>query len=145
MSEATRFGGPVILDTCAWIWLVDGHARLLRSSHREDIEAAALEGRLLLSPISKWEVATKVAKGKMALSLPVLEWIREGKGRSRIRDAPLSDEIAVESANLPEELGGDPADRLVVATARVLGGAIVTGDQRIVAYGRQRLVRVWRV
>jgi PIN domain nuclease of toxin-antitoxin system len=93
-----------------------------------------------------WEVATKAAKRRLTLSLPVGEWIHQGKQQARIGDAPMSAAIAIESAALPGGgLHGDPADRLVVATARVLGAALVTSDDKIISYGAAGFVKVWAI
>ena len=137
--------GPVLLDTCAWIWLVDGHESMAKAPCLPSVEAAAQDGRLLLAPISMWEVATKAAKGRLTLSLPVNEWIHQGRRLARLIDAPMSAEIAIESAALPGLFHGDPADRLVVATGRVLNAAIVTGDEKILAYALDGFIKAWRV
>jgi PIN domain nuclease of toxin-antitoxin system len=139
------WNGPVLLDTCAWIWLVDGHASMAKATCLPAIEAAARGGRLLLAPISMWEVATKAAKGRLTLSLPVNEWIHQSRRLARLIDAPMSAEIAIESAALPGAFHGDPADRLVVATGRVLNAAIVTGDEKILAYALNGFIKAWRV
>ena len=135
--------GPVLLDTCAWTWLVDGHARMGKAVCRTAVEAAARDARLFLAPISMWEVATKAAKKKLALSLPAAEWIQRGKRRSCLLDAPFTADVAVESAALPGDFHGDPADRLIVASARILGAVLVTGDSAIIAYAKAGFVRVW--
>jgi PIN domain nuclease of toxin-antitoxin system len=143
-DDMSGWSGPVLLDTCAWIWLVDGHSKMGKASCLGAVEAAAREGRLVLAPISIWEVATKAAKGRLTLSMPVGEWIHQGKQQARIADAPMSAEIAIESAALPGGgFYGDPADRMVVATARVLGAALVTSDDKIISYGAAGFVKVW--
>jgi PIN domain nuclease of toxin-antitoxin system len=141
----THWHGPVLLDTCAWIWLVDGHPKMAKAPCLDAVEAAALDGRLYLAPISMWEVATKAAKGRLALSLPIREWINQGKRQARLLDAPFSSEIAVESTALPGDFHSDPADRLIVATARVLGAALVTGDAKIIDYEASGAIRVWEL
>lgn len=144
-EDLESWQGPVLLDTCAWIWLVDGHTNMAMAPCLPGVEAAARDGRLILAPISMWEVATKVAKGRLTLSLPVNEWIHQGKRLARLIDAPMSAEIAIESAALPGSFHGDPADRLVVATGRVLSAAIVTGDKNILAYARNGFAKAWKV
>jgi PIN domain nuclease of toxin-antitoxin system len=144
-EDFAAWHGPVLLDTCAWIWLIDGHISMAKAPYLPSIEAAARDSRLLLAPISMWEVATKVANGRLTLSLPVNEWIHQGKRLARLIDAPMTAEIAVESAALPGAFHGDPADRLIVATARVLNAAIVTGDEKILAYALNGFIKAWRV
>jgi PIN domain nuclease of toxin-antitoxin system len=144
-GDFASWRGPVLLDTCAWIWLVDGHANMAKAPCLAAVEAAARDGRLVLAPISMWEVATKAAKGRLTLSLPVGEWIHQGKRQARLVDAPMSAEIAIESAALPGSFHGDPADRLVVATGRVLGAVIVTSDKKIADYSLEGFVKVWEI
>ena len=142
-NDSVPNAGPILLDTCAWLWLANGHERIANSRYRQEIENAGHEGRLFLAPISMWEVAMKVSKGKLALSSPTAEWIQNSKKRSRIQDAPLSVEVAVDSVELPGSFHQDPADRLIVATARHIGATLVTGDHAIVAYGKTGSLKVW--
>jgi PIN domain nuclease of toxin-antitoxin system len=144
-TETTPDGALVLLDTCAWLWLANGHERFVNASCRGDVEAAGRDGRLFLAPISMWEVAMKVAKGKLALSSPTLEWIQHSKRRSRIQDAPMAAEVAVDSATLPGSFHADPADRLVIATARYLDAHLVTGDKAIADYAQGGFVKVWKL
>ncbi len=145
MTEAATEGPVVLLDTCAWIWLTTGHERFTSAACLHDVEAAGLSGRLFLSPISMWELAMKVAKGKLALSTPTLEWIQQSKRRSRISDAPMRAETVVDSTVLPGDFHNDPADRLIIATARSLDAHLVTGDKSIIAYARGGFVKVWKL
>ena len=87
----------------------------------------------------------KVAKGKLALSTPTLEWIQQSKRRSRISDAPMRAETVVDSTVLPGDFHNDPADRLIIATARSLDAHLVTGDKSIIAYARGGFVKVWKL
>ncbi len=87
----------------------------------------------------------KAAKGKLALASPTLEWIHLSKRRSRIQDAPITAEIAVDSVSLPGSFHNDPADRLIVATARSLDAFLVTRDAAILTYAEGGFVKVWRL
>ncbi|MCX6110489.1 MAG: type II toxin-antitoxin system VapC family toxin [Proteobacteria bacterium] len=144
-DKAPGVGPIVLLDTCAWLWLAYGHDYFAKAACRPEVEAAGRDGRLLLAPISMWEVAMKAAKGKLALASPTLEWIQLSKRRSRIQDAPITAEIAVDSVSLPGSFHNDPADRLIVATARSLDAFLVTRDAAILAYAEGGFVKVWRL
>jgi PIN domain nuclease of toxin-antitoxin system len=103
---------------------------------RTSIEQAATAGRLWVSAISVWEVAMLAAKSHVVFSMDVHAWVRQALAAPGLRLAPLSPEIAVASASLPGEFPGDPADRILVATARALTARLVTADRAILEYGR---------
>lgn len=127
---------PLLLDTHVWIWLMDGAERELGRRALDAVAAASARGRVLVSAISVWEVAMLEAKGRLRFSLEVGEWVRRALAAPGLRLADLSPEIAVESSRLPGEVHGDPADRILMATARRLGAALVTRDARILEYAR---------
>lgn len=76
------------------------------------------------------------AKGRLRFDRDCREWVRAALALPGIALAPFTPEIAVESTRLPGEFGGDPADRILVATARLLGARLATRDRRILDYGR---------
>lgn len=80
-------------------------------------------------------------RGRLALPMDVRTWVEEALSKPGISVAPLTPEIAMESVNLPGELHGDPADRMLVATARMLGATLLTKDARLIRYSQQRHVR----
>lgn len=96
--------------------------------------AAEEHSGLAISAISLLEVAQAAASGRMELSLPPEEWMRIALGYPGVRLIPLSPEIVVEAYRLPEPFHRDPADRLIVATARVLDVPLATADGKILAY-----------
>lgn len=122
----------IILDTHIWIWWVDGNKRLSQD-HRQHIEANQVNG-LGISVISCWEVAKLVEVGRLGLSYPVKDWIRLALSQPGIRLLPLTPEIAIESTQLPDEFHRDPADQIIVATARILDCSLLTADSKIIAY-----------
>jgi PIN domain nuclease of toxin-antitoxin system len=124
--------GGLLLDTCAVIWVFGGVG--IDKAARAAVAEAAAEGRLHLSPISAWEIGMLVAKGRIALSLPTARWIERAFGYPGARIAALEPGLLVESSFLPESPPGDPADRIVIATARANGLRIVTRDRAILGY-----------
>jgi PIN domain nuclease of toxin-antitoxin system len=128
----------LLLDTHCWIWISDGRRDLFRPSSVQAIEEASQAGRLLLSVISVWELAMLESKGRLRLRKPRHEWVREALEAPGLSLVPLSPEIAVESTRLPGEFHGDPADRIIVATARSLSARLLTRDRRIILYARRR-------
>jgi PIN domain nuclease of toxin-antitoxin system len=87
-----------------------------------------------LSPISIWEALLLNAKGKIYLSLDLVEWLAESTAGTR--EAPLTHEIALLAQQLP--LHGDPADRFLAATAKFLDLTLVTADERLLGLGNIR-------
>jgi PIN domain nuclease of toxin-antitoxin system len=133
-------GGYLLLDTHYWIWLQFGTPNRLTQAERLAVDQAGALGTLLISAMSIWEVAMLASKGKLELHAPVNAWIRNALAMPGLSLAPLSPEIAVESCNLPPPFHGDPADRIIVATARIMGAKLLTHDEKIVKYGRKRHV-----
>ena len=129
----------LLLDTCVWIWDRTERKRLSPAARRA-IDAAARRDELHLAVISCWEVAKLVEKGRLRLSLPVRDWVEAALARSGLSVIPLSPAIAVESTELPGGFAGDPADQIIVATARRHGLTIVTPDRRMRDYGSARTV-----
>jgi PIN domain nuclease of toxin-antitoxin system len=123
----------VVLDTCAWVWYVAGDPRLSRRA-REAIGARPDVDSLVVSVFSCWEVAKLVEKGKLGFSLPLREWIQAACRQPGVTLQELTPDICVDSTQLPGHFHGDPADQLLVATARRLNLPIVTSDQRIRDY-----------
>jgi PIN domain nuclease of toxin-antitoxin system len=125
----------VLLDTHALVWLVVGDGQL-RLAVRRRIETAAQQQQLWVSAITPWEIGMLVAKGRLVLDRDVMDWLQAALSLPGIRVAPLEPALAVASTRLPGELHGDPADRLIVATARHLGATLVTADAALLAYGQ---------
>lgn len=87
-----------------------------------------------ISAISCWEVAKLVERGRLTLPRPVDEWLSLALGYPGVRLVGLSPEIVVASTQLPGEFHKDPADQIIVATARVHDCPLVTSDEKIAAY-----------
>jgi PIN domain nuclease of toxin-antitoxin system len=122
---------PLLLDTHYWIWLQSGTPGQITTRLRNSIEEAAAAGRLLLSVISVWELALLEAKGRIELTFSCEEWVRSALATPGLILAPLTPEIAIESTRLPEPFHGDPADRIIVATARRMGARLATRDVKM--------------
>jgi PIN domain nuclease of toxin-antitoxin system len=122
-----------LLDTHAWVWWVTDDRRLsARAKSRIGTSMAAQD--LWLSLISVWEVAKKVEKQQLVLDRPLDQWLDEAVSRPGLGLWELTRSILVQSCQLPEPFHGDPADQIIVATARQRGATLVTRDQRIRQY-----------
>jgi PIN domain nuclease of toxin-antitoxin system len=121
-----------LLDTHAILWL-DAGAPIAQAA-LDTIEMARFSGGVLVSPVSAWEIGTLVRKGRIALDSDPVSWIHRFLGQAGVRLIPLTVEAAAGSSFLPEPFHGDPADRMLVATARQLGVPLVTRDRKIIDY-----------
>jgi PIN domain nuclease of toxin-antitoxin system len=120
-----------LLDTHALVWWVDGSKKLAREQSRAT-ERAASTGALFLSEISFWEIAMLVEAGKLTLREPLDEWLERAAAAPAVQRIGITPTIAREVASLNTTRNWDPADRIIVATARVLGARLVTSDSRII-------------
>lgn len=120
----------VVLDTNALIFDALEPARLSRKA-RALIERAQAEGALCCADISLWEIAMLVAKGRLAPGTGALEFIKLVLAARSVTVLPVTAEIADLSTSLPERVSGDPADRLIAATAIHHRATLVTADQNL--------------
>jgi PIN domain nuclease of toxin-antitoxin system len=140
--EAATSPGPFVLDTHVWIWVMEGAKTELSGATVSRIEEAGGRSELAVAAISVWEVAMLEAKGRITLSRSIDDWVNAALTAPGIRLVELTPEIALESTRLPGEPQGDPADRMIMATARVLGATLITRDRQILAYGSRGHIRV---
>ena len=133
---------PLLLDTHIWIWLLNGDEPLRSSAALFHIEEAVPPALIRVSAISVWEIGMLESKGRISLPTSCETWVDQALAAPGIDLVPLSPEIALASSRLPGEFHGDPADRMLVATARVLDADLVTKDQKIVEYGKSGFVSV---
>ena len=129
----------ILLDTHIGVWLVSD-AQQLRPRQRELLSQYGAAG-LGVSIISCWEVAKLVEKGRLTLLQPVGEWIAAALARPHITLLSLTPEIAVDATQLPTGFHSDPADQLIVATARILGISLLTADAKILNYAHDSLLK----
>lgn len=128
-----------VLDTHAWLWWVTRDARLSVPA-LEAVDSGQSAGTLWLSAFSIWEVAKKVQKGQLVLDRPLDDWLDQATRPAGLHVAELTRAVLVESCRLPGGFAGDPADAIIVATARSLGAVLVTKDRRIRGYGQVRTI-----
>jgi PIN domain nuclease of toxin-antitoxin system len=129
----------LLLDTHAAIWLVEGQ---LSTDAVEKLVYAGLADGVYVSPVSAWEVGL-LARPKTGLQfLPdPVSWFSSLMGKAVMKSAPLTPSIAINASFLPGTFHNDPADRLLVATAREMNIALMTRDKGILAYGDEGHVK----
>lgn len=130
----------LLLDTHAWIWFIQGSDKIKHTAIKA-IEASSQSRTLYVAAISQWELAMLIEKSRIVLNEPALGWIHKAIEMLHIKILPLSAEIALESTQLPGDFHGDPADRMIVATARVHQLSIVTRDSKILNYAKNMHVK----
>ena len=123
----------IILDTQAWLWWLHAPNRLSRRAVSAIQKAERGKG-IRVSSISVWEIAVKTEVGKLELPLEINEWFEKARSYPNLVVEPLSPLDAIASTQLPGRFHKDPADRMIIATARRHGVPLVTSDARIRAY-----------
>lgn len=123
----------IVLDTHALLWWRAGGAKLSARARRE-IAAAS---RILVSPVSLWETAALVRKKRIRLDRDPYQWARDlfsAEAEDPVEFAPIGPAVAVAAGLLPAAFPGDPADRLLYATAAEAAAPLVTKDRSIRSY-----------
>jgi PIN domain nuclease of toxin-antitoxin system len=126
----------IVLDTHIWVWWVDESPQL-SARHTQLIQDNEPSG-LGISAISCWEVAKLVEYGRLQLECAIEEWMEQAVAYPGIELLPLTPQIAIESTKLPGNFHRDPADQIIVATARVHDLPILTVDRLILDYPHVR-------
>jgi PIN domain nuclease of toxin-antitoxin system len=126
----------LLLDTHTLLWMVEEHPRL-GSETAKTLNRAARENRIAVSAITPWEIALLVSKKRIDLHRDALEWVRAALSLPGVHLVPLDPEIAVASTRLPFEMHADPADRILVATARHMGATLVTADKTLLKLAKK--------
>ena len=133
-------GKLIVLDTHVLIWWVSGARALSRDAMKRIESNAVIEGGILVSSISAWEIAMLVAGNRLVLPMDVDAWLAEIARIPAIVFVPVDNAIAVKSASLPGQFHKDPADRMIVTLARQLSLELITSDEKILAYAHVKTV-----
>lgn len=123
----------ILLDTHVALW---GASAKLPPGASKLIDEAASLGELLLSPITAWEIGMLVEKKRLVLGPPLHEFVSSLFEQAGVVTATLTPAIAASAACLPGAFHGDPADRILVATAAAYGARLATRDDRILNYAK---------
>lgn len=129
-----------LLDTHVWLWWLLGSTRL-PARERAALDRLGSRGALRLAAVSLWEAQMLHAKGRLVLDRAFDVWIREAAAADVVEVLPLDVEVVIALDDLPASFHGDPADRLIVATARAHRLPLATHDRAI---RRRRLARSWK-
>ncbi|MES9854500.1 MAG: type II toxin-antitoxin system VapC family toxin [Candidatus Thiodiazotropha sp. L084R] len=131
----------IVLDTHVLLWWVSGDKSLSSNASKAIKDTLDNDGEVIVSSISAWEISMLIDKGRLILSMDVESWLDEVKQIDGVRFVPVDNEIGIKSTVLPGEFHKDPADRMIVATARKLAVSLVTADEKIRDY--EHVKTVW--
>ncbi|MDZ4257142.1 MAG: type II toxin-antitoxin system VapC family toxin [Gemmatimonadales bacterium] len=131
-----------LLDSHVWVWMLAGNERKMPPRTWRLLASAAESGALHVSDVSCWEVALKAATGRYFLGLPVDEWIARATTAPGVLMLPLDRPTLLLGARLTA-MHGDPADRWLVATAKLRKLTLLTADRAILSFAKaERLTAV---
>lgn len=131
---------PIVLDTCAVIWIAEDQP--IAAVARSALEDALAEGApVLVSQMTAWEIGLLVARGRLTLSMTPQQWFERFVSAPGVSGVSLTPNVLIASSFLPGDPPADPADRIIAATARDVGGRLMTRDRALLTYGEAGHVR----
>ncbi len=130
----------ILLDTHAWLWLELGEDYFTPLQKRQ-LNNAAINLHLYVAGISLLEVANLHRRKRISLPIPLDTWFEQSFSQVGITLLQITPRIAVETTFLPESFHGDPADRIIAATARVENLTLCTHDEALLKFGKLGLYR----
>ncbi len=120
----------IVLDTHVWVWWMSDRTQLSKRAQKA-VEEHKEFGKIVISSISTWEVAMLVLRKRLKLTMDVEDWLSRAEAIPFLNFVPVDNYIALKATQLNSDLHKDPADRIIIATAIVLGASLVTKDRRI--------------
>jgi len=124
----------LLLDTHVWVWAVEGNVRRIGRRTRQLVARAGSQDAVRISPATVFELTALHTAGRLRLTRPIDQWVRDALEGAGVRVAALSPAIALDAGQIPRAALGDPLDRLLVATARQVNATFLTSDTRILEY-----------
>ena len=131
----------VLIDTHILIWMMTSSEQL-HSLDKEQLANAMRHGQLYISAISFWEIAMLARYGRLILSIPIEHWINEVLQTPGLHVLELSIPVLLESVQLPEGCHKDPADRMIIASARVYQYPLMSYDKKIIDYAQNGYLKI---
>ena len=123
-----------VLDTHILVWWVNGDNALSTKAKKTITDTLDQGGEIVISSISAWEISMLIQKGRLLLTVDVESWLDQVAQIDGVMFYPVDNEIALKSVSLPGNFHRDPADRMIVATARKLALPLITTDEKILRY-----------
>lgn len=123
----------ILIDTHVLVWWISEPEKLSEKANKA-LEQEKKSGIILVSSITVWEIYLLIKKGRLQLTMDTDSWLENIENLPFIQFIPVDNVIAAKSVTLPGEFHSDPADRIIVATARERGISLITSDERIKKY-----------
>jgi PIN domain nuclease of toxin-antitoxin system len=130
----------IVLDTHVLIWWITGTAKLSTKA-RKSLAGASSTTPAVASTISVLEIVTAVRRGRLQFSVPIAQWLSDIRTLPELCFEPVSLQVAQLAGSLGDQMHGDPADRLIAATALILGGTLITADEKLLT--NRQLKTLW--
>jgi len=131
----------IVVDTHVLVWWASGSFNQLSKRAKSClVQAEKVDGGIVVSAISAWEIAILVSKGRLNLAMNVDDWLGTAAALPGVQFSPIDRHTAVQSVHLPEPFHRDPADRIIVSTARILNLPLVTSDSNIRNYSHVKSI-----
>ena len=121
----------LLLDTHVWVWAVEDPGKLGRKTRKLLLDPSCERA---VCAVSTLEIARLIWSGDMVLQIPLHDWVVKSLADLQADSLPVTHNIAVEAYSIPEPFHRDPADRQIVACARLHDLTVVTADQRILGW-----------
>jgi PIN domain nuclease of toxin-antitoxin system len=135
MLQGTSHSRGVLLDTHIWVQLQSGSGALSKAALKV-IDTATASRSVYVPLISVWEIAMLTAKKRIELDRPVRQWVEEALEKPGLQLLPFTTDIAIGAVLLPEPMHKDPADRIILASARVEHLTLITSDKPMLSFAR---------
>jgi len=142
--ENHKINNPILLDTHVIIWSLLKPEEL-SGDIKKIIEFAQGDNRLLISSISLWEIAMLKSKKRINIYEPLKDFLQAIKDIDGVRIIDILPDIAADSVSLTDDFHGDPADRIIAATAINAGAVLLTRDQQILSWAEMGNIRAVQV
>ena len=121
----------IVLDTHVLVWWVDGERKKLSRNAVQALQQHSKRNELLVSSVSFFEIATLERRGRLRFNMPSAAWLANVRRLPEYRLEPLTDDIAECAGQFGDAFPGDPADRMIAATALMRNASLVTHDARL--------------
>jgi PIN domain nuclease of toxin-antitoxin system len=142
--ENYKIANPILLDTHVIIWSLLKPEEL-SVDIKKIIESAQEDNRLLISSISLWEIAMLKNKKRINIYEPLKDFLQAITDIDGIKVIDILPDIAADSVSLTDDFHGDPADRIIAATAINAGAVLLTRDQQILSWVEMGNIRAVQV
>jgi PIN domain nuclease of toxin-antitoxin system len=131
----------IVLDTHVLVWWVGGETKKLSRKARQVLELHGKRNELVVASVTVFEITTLERRGRLRFKISASEWLAQVRRLPEYRIEPLTDDIAERAGQFGDAFPGDPADRMIAATALLRGAPLVTSDEKL--QGIEYLTTIW--